>query len=212
MRESVREKPMPTLHVVGDSISQHYGPYLQQYLGGLLAYSRKEGMPGDPNEPSGDNGGDSALVLRYLRACREHGMHWDYLLLNCGLHDIKTDPATGAKQAPPAAYAHNLGAIVPLALALASQVIWVRTTPVDDAIHNARQQQFHRFAADVDRYNAIADAIMHEHGIPAIDLFTFTRTLSDDLYMDHVHYRDGVRQLQGAFIAGYLASRCARHL
>jgi len=39
---------MLTLHVVGDSISMHYGPFLERYLSGLLAYSRKEGMPGDP--------------------------------------------------------------------------------------------------------------------------------------------------------------------
>jgi len=211
MRESVREKPMPTLHVVGDSISQHYGPYLQQYLGGLLAYSRKEGMPGDPNEPNGSNGGDSSLVLRYLWACKERGLRWDYLLLNCGLHDIRTDPTSGVKQVMPETYQRNLREIIPLACSLAAHVVWVRTSPVVDAIHNARSQAFHRHAVDVDSYNAIADAIMREDGVPAIDLFSFTRALGDDLYMDHVHYRDGVRHLQGAFIAGYLASRCARH-
>ena len=156
---------MPTLHVVGDSISQHYGPYLADYLAGTLDYSRKEGMPGDPDDANGANGGDSSAVLRYLSACKERGYHWDYLLLNCGLHDLRTDTATGAKQIPPDAYRTNLRAIIALARTLAAHVIWVRTSPVVDAIHNATAQSFRRHAADVDAYNSIADAVMQESGV-----------------------------------------------
>jgi len=197
---------MLTLHVVGDSISQHYGPYLQQYLGSRWAYSRKEGMPGDPAEPNGANGGDSALALRYLRACQERSLRWDYLLVNCGLHDLRTDALTGRKQVAPDVYALNVHEIMTCARDLAPQVIWVRTTPVVDAIHNARQQTFQRFAADVDAYNTIADAIVAANGVPGIDLFTFTRNLGDDVFLDHVHYTENVRQLQAAFIAGWLGA------
>jgi len=197
---------MLTLHVVGDSISMHYGPFLERYLSGLLAYSRKEGIPGDPQEPNGANGGDSSLVLRYLTACQQRGWHWNWMLLNCGLHDIKTDPLTGMKQISPETYRRNLGAIVALARSLAEHIVWVRTTPVVDAIHNTRQQQFHRFAADVDHYNAIADRIMAAQRIPTIDLFGFTQTLGDDLYVDHVHFAEQVQQLQAAYIAGFLAA------
>jgi len=196
---------MPTLHVVGDSISQHYGPYLAQYIAPWLAYSRKEGMPGEPDEPNGANGGDSALVLRYLQACRQRSQHWDYLLVNCGLHDVRTGIATHTRQVPDADYRRNLQAVVLLARDLASQTIWARTTPVVDAIHNSREQTFLRFNADVVRYNTIADAVMADAGIRSIDLFTFTQTLGDDVYADHVHYREPVRQAQAAFIAGYLS-------
>jgi len=58
---------MQTLHVVGESISIHYGPYLEQYLQDALVYSRKEGMHGDPAEAYGS---DSSLVRRYLSACQ----------------------------------------------------------------------------------------------------------------------------------------------
>ena len=126
-----------SIHVVGDSISQHYGPYLEQYLTGLLTYSRKEGMPGQPNEPNGANGGDSALVLRYLDACRIGGCRWDYLLVNCGLHDIRTDLQTGSKQVEPMNYRRNVQAIVDVGRLVAGRLFWVRTTPVVDAIHNA---------------------------------------------------------------------------
>lgn len=196
---------MPTLHVVGDSISQHYGPYLAQYVAPWLAYSRKEGMPGEPDEPNGANGGDSALVLRYLRACRQRSLHWDYLLLNCGLHDVRVDAVTRAWQVTADTYRANLETAVRLAAELATHIVWVRTTPVIDAIHNSREQRFLRFAADVARYNAIADAVMQDAGIPAIDLFAFTQSLGDDVFADHVHFYERVRQAQAAFIAGYLA-------
>ena len=196
---------MPTLHVLGDSISIHYGPYLQRHLDGVFTYSRKEGMPGDPDEPNAVNGGDSSLVLRYLNACAERQAHWDYLLLNCGLHDLKTDPVTQAKQVPPDVYRANLERIIPLAQSLAAHIVWVRTVPVIDAVHNERSSTFHRFGADVERYNGIADEVMRRHGIPKIDLFAFTRNLGDaEVYIDHVHFRDDVRRLQAAYIAGYL--------
>jgi lysophospholipase L1-like esterase len=199
---------MPTLHVVGDSISQHYGPYLGDYLAGTLDYSRKEGMPGDPDDANGANGGDSSAVLRYLNACKERGYHWDYLLLNCGLHDLRTDASTGTKQIPPDAYRTNLMAITAVARTLAAHVIWVRTSPVSDDIHNATAQPFRRYAADVDAYNSIADAVMQESGIQGIDLFSFTAKLGDGVFLDHVHYVEPVRKLQAAFIAGYLSAVC----
>jgi hypothetical protein len=195
---------MPTLHVVGSSISEHYGPFLQQYLAGRLDYSRKESMPGDPNEPNGANGGDSSLVLRYLRACRERNWRWDVLLLSCGLHDLRRTLPAGAYQVAPDAYARNLHEIIACAGDLAHSVVWVRATPVVDAIHNAHQQAFRRFAADVVAYNTIADAIMQANNTPIIDLFAFTRALGDDVYLDHVHFMESVRQLQAAFIAGHV--------
>lgn len=197
---------MLTLHVVGDSISQHYGPHLAHFLQDSCAYSRKESMPGDPNEPNGANGGDSALVLRYLDACAQCAQHWDYLLLNCGLHDLRTDPATGMQQQPLDAYERNLRRIVPLAQSLAGRVLWVRTTPVVDAVHNSAGQSFLRFAADIDRYNAVADTVMREHGVPLIDLFSFTARLGAGIYADHVHYTEPAQRLQAAFLAGYLAA------
>ena len=38
-------------------------------------------------------------------------------------------------------------------------------------------------------------------GVPALDLFSFTRSLEPDLYCDHVHFREEVRARQAAFIA-----------
>ena len=41
-------------------------------------------------------------------------------------------------------------------------------------------------------------------GIPAIDLHGFTASIGPELYCDHVHFHEPVREKQAAFIAGWL--------
>lgn len=49
---------------------------------------------------------------------------------------------------------------------------------------------------------------MMTDGVPAIDLFAFTRALGgNEIFCDHVHFTETVRQLQAAYIAGYLRGR-----
>ena len=193
---------LPTLHVVGDSISIHYGPYLQTMLTGV-AYSRKTAPDGGLDEASAANGGDSSLVLAYLQSIQPE-QPFDVLLLNCGLHDIKRDLVTNQPQVPTDRYAANLYAILVESQRVAKRVIWVRTTPVIDERHNRLNTTFRRFEIDVEEYNAIADDILREYGVSTIDLFTFTRNLGADVYVDHVHFTDEVRAQQAAFIAGHL--------
>lgn len=192
---------LPYLHVVGDSISMYYGPYLEKMLQGVMIYSRKEGTP--PGDWDSANGGDSAMVLEYLRLRSQQPPKIDLLLVNCGLHDIKMNPGAVSQQVPLEQYVQNLRAILSLSNQMGSRMIWVRTTPVDDQIHNSRAA-FQRFERDVERYNAAADEVMAEHRVPVIDLFTFTRNLGQDLYCDHVHFTEAICAQQAAFIAGRL--------
>lgn len=199
------------IFVIGDSISIHYGPALEAALKGLgIGYDRKTGLDAarqDMDVARGANGGDSAMVLAYLRQCATRGpvIAADTLLVNCGLHDIKTDPATGQRQVPIEAYRGNLEAIVELVThVLARRMVWLRTTPCDERIHNARCSAFHRFAADCDAYNRVADDVMAARGVPAIDLHGFTRSLGEEIFCDHVHFTEPVRRLQAAYIAGWL--------
>jgi lysophospholipase L1-like esterase len=204
------------IYVIGDSISIHYGPYLQQQLAGVMGYARKEGNAEallNLDRPQGANGGDSSMVLSFMQAqARAGGFPADLLLVNCGLHDIKTDPQTGRKQVAIAEYERNLRAIVSLAGTLPSRLVWIRTTPCDERVHNTPRMGFHRFAADCAAYNAVADGIMRAAGVPVIDLFTFTRNLGTDLFCDHVHFHVHVREKQAAFIAGWLAGWTARQV
>lgn len=201
---------LPKIFVIGDSISIHYGPFLEAQLKGFFSYARKSGEEAalkNLDIPEGANGGDSGMVLRYLKLkLSEGGIDADLLLLNCGLHDIKTTPATGAKQIPLDAYRQNLLQIIALMPQLGPKLVWIRTTPCDERVHNARQTSFHRFAADCNAYNAAADAIMREHGVPMIDLHGFTTNLGENLYCDHVHFPEPIRQQQAAFIAGWLCA------
>lgn len=196
------------LYVLGDSISLHYGPFLKVYLHGFMEYSRKEGEEEarlNLDHPQGANGGDSSMVLAFLNAkTQQGGIRADLLLLNCGLHDLKTDPSTRKKQIPLAQYEANLRAILKTIRALGPKPVWIRTTMVDDAIHNRTAPGFHRYAADCREYNGVADRVMAANRLPVIDLCTFTRNLGLDLYCDHVHFHEHIREKQAAYIAGWL--------
>lgn len=203
---------MKRLYVIGDSISRHYDPYLAQYLKGTMIYARKTAEEAaalalDP--PQGANGGDSAMALAFLEAkLASGGVDADLLLLNCGLWDMRTDPQTGKKQIALDQYRANLYALVALIQGAGPELVWVRTTPVDERVHNTRESGFYRFAADCDAYNEAADEVMRAQSVPILDLHTFTCALGDDLYVDHVHFHEHVRQKQGAFIAGWLTAWC----
>lgn len=193
--------------VLGDSISMHYGPYLKSMLPEGFEYDRERDVDqeiDDLDRPVGANGGDSREVLAFLRERRSRQVFYDILLVNCGLHDLRADPVTGANQVPLEAYGRNLRQISEIVNIIAGCAIWLRTTPVDDERHNTRDVGFERYEADVVQYNEVADQIMTEATIPAIDLHSFTKALGKDLYCDHVHFTQEVRALQAAFIAGYL--------
>ena len=196
------------IYVLGDSISIGYGSFLQGYLKGIIEYSRKRGEEEallNLDKPQGANGGDSGMVLSFLKSKAESGgIDADLLLLNCGLHDIKTNPKTGEKQVPIDRYRENLEAIVHTTGSMKCSLVWIRTTPCDEAVHNQRCKEFQRFSADCIAYNNVADKIMITSDVPIIDLYSFTLNLGENLYCDHVHFPEHIKEKQAAFIAGWL--------
>lgn len=203
---------MRSLYVLGDSISIQYGPYLKQMTESRFQYDRKRGEEDaliNLDNPIGANGGDSSMVLAFLLEEQRKGVRYDLLLLNCGLHDIKTDPATGSKQVPIQQYRENLAQIVIISREMSNEIIWVRTTDAVEEIHNVKSS-FHRFHEDVVAYNEAADEIMTAYDKSIVDLYSFTRTFGNSAYCDHVHYTDEVRRSQAAYIAGYLDGRFVR--
>jgi len=197
--------------VIGDSISLDYDRSLARHLAPRFVYDRKRddgsGTSVDLDDPKGANGGDSRMVLEYVRRRRERNpIAADLLVLNCGLHDLRTDPVSQEKRIPLAEYGANLRAILDEAAAMGLGVAWVRITPVDERLHNARCQKFHRFAADVDAYNRTADEVMRAAKVPLIDLHAFTLPLMPGALIDHVHFNEFTREQQGAFIASSVAT------
>ena len=197
------------LYVIGDSISMHYGPYLERYVSGSYRYARKS--PEDVaalglSDSQDANGADSRAVRIFLEAMLASGrLDADILLVNCGLHDIKRNRETDAYQVPIGEYSENLRAVTAACAARGLPLVWMRTTPCDEAVHNVKQSTFHRFAADCSAYNAAADAVMEKAGVPSIDLHGFTLSMGGDLYCDHVHFHEHIREKQAAYIAGWLA-------
>lgn len=207
---SAWKSALPSIFLIGDSISIQYGPHLEEYLAGSVTFERKSD-DGQAHKnldvPVGANGGDSRMVLAYLKQkSREPGFSPDHLVLNCGLHDIKHDPKTGIIQVTEKEYRDNLLGIIELMKLKNIAMIWIRTTPVVDSIHNTKSKSIRRYAADVATYNAIADEIFTKNNIPMIDLFGFTQKLGKEQFIDHVHYNENTRALQAAFLAGAIQS------
>jgi len=198
---------LPTLFVLGDSISLQYGLYLKDMLQGICSYERKADVDKalqNLDVPVGANGGDSSMVLTYLKdKLKAPLFRPDYLILNCGLHDIKTNSETKSRQVEPDLYRQNLQIIYKLCSEYSStRFIWVRTTPVVSSIHQENTSLFCRYTEDVLLYNSIADEIFGTWDV--IDLYSFTFQFGEQAYCDHVHYKEDIRRLQAAFVAGFL--------
>ncbi|MEY8554360.1 SGNH/GDSL hydrolase family protein [Bacteroides uniformis] len=196
------------IFLIGDSISIEYGPYLKEHIADIANMERKEDDGTafkNLDVPMGANGGDSHMVLLYLRhKLQEQGFSPDYMLLNCGLHDIKRHPETSVIQVTENDYCTNLAEIFHILKEKNINPIWIRTTWVVDSIHNAKSKAFSRYNKDVLRYNEIADSVCIENEIPIIDLYTFTMNLGVDELRDHVHYFEDAQKKQAAFIASRL--------
>jgi lysophospholipase L1-like esterase len=204
----MKNESLPSLFWLGDSISVHYYPYLARYLEGVACLEVRSGYREaveNINHPRGSNCGDSSMVLAFLESLLAHpDFEPTWIVFNCGLHDIKTDPATGQRQVDTVDYVSNLGKIISLIRSHQKTPVWITTTPVDDARHHEHCPEVSRFQRDVDTYNALARDIMVEQGVPIFGLHDFTARLEGELYMDHVHYTDQVRQIQAAYLTGQM--------
>lgn len=198
-----------SIFVIGDSVSIHYGPYLKQMVKGKFNYDRKRGMNEalvDLDKPIGANGGDSSMVLKYLKEEKLKQTKYDILVINCGLHDIRVDRDSSKNQINQHEYEVNLNEIINIAESLSNKIIWVETTPFIDKVHNLRKEGLLRYNKDLQVYNKVAKDVMSNRKIAFIKLYNFTKSLGENIYCDHVHFIEEVRALQAAFISGYLNS------
>ena len=199
---------MKKLFLIGDSISVHYGEYLSAEVSDEFFCIPREGIQealDNINVAVGGNGGDSCRVLDFVKNQEKEGkLNYDILLFNCGLHDIKRNPPEGNLQVAPDVYEKNMCEIIEIAKSHGVSPVFMTTTPVSDEIHHAHLEAncgVERFNADVLEYNKIATAIMKKYDVPVINLYDYTLGFGDEAYMDHVHYKNEVRQLQAKFIA-----------
>ncbi len=195
--------------VIGDSVSIHYGPHLKRMIKSEFEYDRKRGIEQaliDLDKPIGANAGDSRMIMEYLAHEMKKNIKYDILLINCGLHDIRVNRESNEVQVRLEEYKKNLIKIIEISKNMANKTIWIESTPVIDVIHNAREKGVLRYSRDSNIYNIAAKKIMDQYSVPCIDMYNFTSNLGDDIYYDHVHFKQEIRKLQAAFIAGYLAA------
>lgn len=198
-------------YVLGDSISIQYGPHLQKMVEGLCEYSRKSGEEEalkDLDIPQGANGGDSRMVLEYLKYLISTGWTTDLLVVNCGLHDMRKNPPERNFQVAPEQYRKNLAAIFAAAKENGIPVLWVRSTPAITEVHNSKMDPdtgFMRYTEDLIEYNRIADDVAAQAGVFVADLYSFTKNLGgNEVFADHVHFVEEVQKLHAAFLAGII--------
>lgn len=195
------------LFLLGDSISMQYSPYLEKMLAGKFSIIRKqdngEGIQ-NLDVPKGSNIGDSRMALKYIKfKLSDEKFTPDLITLNCGLHDIKRNPTTQAIAVDTAEYRQNLKEIAAIIAKRKIEMIWIRTTAVVDSIH-LKNKGFNRYAKDLQKYNSISDEVFKNANVKSIDLYTFTKSLGGNRYVDHVHYNDETKMLQAAYISGFL--------
>lgn len=199
------QTPKKEIFLIGDSISIEYTPYLKEDIKDFANLERKEDdgtALKNLDVPMGANGGDSQMVLDYLQhKIQDPEFVPDYVILNCGLHDIKRNPQSNAIQINENLYSKNLAQIFKLLKDKDIQPIWIRTTWVVDSIHNEKSKAFYRYHADAKRYNEIADSICSSNGIPIIDLYTFSKNQGIESIRDHIHYLPKAQKEQADFIA-----------
>lgn len=197
----------PSVFVVGDSISMDYHEELERRARGWYGYGRKVGLAEartNPDAGQGANGGNSDRVLSYVREQLGEGKPAaDVLVVNCGLHDIKRDPETGAIQVPLERYRENLETLVQEVESAGKALWWVTTTPVDEERHQRFAKGFVRKEADLAAYNEVAADVMGKKGVPVIDLYGMTESIrasGEDPFRDHVHFEEPVSERQAAFV------------
>jgi dienelactone hydrolase/lysophospholipase L1-like esterase len=179
MQAQNAEENLPRIVLIGDSIRLGYAPLVAERLKGRAVVV----------SPSA-NGGDSGNVLKHLEewVIREKPQ---VVHLNCGLHDLKLDKQTKKHQVELGPYEANLREIVSrIRKETQAVIVCANTTPIHDQRHGGRGANFDRFQADVERYNAAAESIMREAGVPVHDLHWLVQRNDPEkmLLRDGTHY------------------------
>lgn len=198
---------LPKVLIFGDSISGGYGDEVIRLLAGKAEVTKLGSVAGYriKEQPIWQGGPAGNLNFGSALACstdlERFGKHleetrYDCIHFNFGLNDIFRG-RNGKWHNPPAQYAEHLGQIVALLRKNGAKLVWANTTPIPDNDPD-------RPAGDDVIYNAVAEKVMKQHGIPINDLHgTVTRW---DGYADwrkgnDVHFSGAVYSMLAAKVA-----------
>ena len=181
---------LPNVLIIGDSISIGYTQPVIEQLKGVANVQRVK-----------TNCGDTQRGLQSLHAWLGD-TQWDVIHFNWGLHDLcyrhpeskvygKRDKVTGTIAVPLEQYGKNLEALVLQLQQTDATLIWASTTLVPEGEAGRR-------VGDEVKYNAVAKAIMVQHGVAINDLHALTASFPPQLFsrLGDVHYKkEGSAQL-----------------
>lgn len=187
---------LPSVFVIGDSVSMGYTPALRQRLAGKANVLRPEA-----------NCGSTRIGLRDLDDWLGD-TRWDVIHFNFGLHDLgyrwpddQTPNAAGVyatpdngghQNVPVAEYERNLRRLVARLKKTGARLIFATTTPVPATFHSYVK------SAELP-YNQAALRVMREEGVEVNDLWGFSMKQLDALQIPvNVHFTEpGSRVLAG---------------
>jgi lysophospholipase L1-like esterase len=191
--DTIPDRRFPAVLSVGDSISLHYLSELSTRLIGKYTVSHIAA-----------NARSSNYVRAHIDGVWTRGYTPDIILLNCGIHDLTL--VNGMLQVSLYDYEINLRQIVTKVhnLSWHPKLIWVRTTPVSDTM------QKYRLNSDVILYNATADRVMQELGVPIIDVYTPMAGNINKLTIDGVHPNEAGERIIAATITARIGEIMAQ--
>ncbi|MDB4984513.1 MAG: lipolytic protein family [Patescibacteria group bacterium] len=202
---------MKTVFVLGQSISLHFGAYIQNHLGSDFVYLHKTGKEpflNDYPELQSENGGTSADVLKYLEIGRKD-INPDILIVGAGLHDIRKKSKNDDNQVSLKEYKKNISEIISLYKNSDIKLAWMTTTSFDENHHNSNAKKFLRYSDDNNKYNDAAFSLMKRNKVEIVDIREYTRNLTtclenSEIYQDHIHFKKEIREKQAQFVADFI--------
>ena len=129
-----------------------------------------------------ENGGPTTNGVAHVDQWLGNG-HWDIIILNFGLHDLKLDE-NGGHQVEIPEYEEKLKIIANKLMKTGARLIWVTTTPVPQGKLNPPRK-----TEDVAQYNQAAQRALASVAHGVCDLYSYVLPREAELQQkDNVHF------------------------
>lgn len=196
---------LPKVVLLGDSVREHYTPFVAELLAGRATVVTPK-----------TNGGDTGKLLTNLNewAIKEQP---DVIHFNSGIHDTKRDQKTGKYNVPPEKYEANLREIVKrLRAETKAKLVFALSTPLIDERSKGywKTRSYQLFNASVMDYNVIAQRVMKELDVPVNDLPAALGDAKESARLHDsggIHFtEEGSKKLAAAVVAAVIKDLPAR--
>ncbi len=191
---------LPKVVLLGDSVREHYAPFVAELLAGRATVVTPK-----------TNGGDTGKLLTNLNewAIKEQP---DVVHFNSGIHDTKRDQKTAKYNIPPEKYEANLREIVKrLRAETRAKIVFALSTPLIDERSKGywKTRSYQLFNASVMEYNVIALRVMKDLDVPVNDLPAALGDAKESARLHDsggIHFtEEGSRKLAGVVASAVMA-------